>query len=69
MDVASAPRPASALCQLVQTHAAHSDIHPEMFGLLITELGHLPVEERRTALRAQHDYIREWDTPADAGPT
>ncbi|GAA3566750.1 TetR/AcrR family transcriptional regulator [Amycolatopsis ultiminotia] len=64
MDVSTSYRVATgaadALRRLVTSYVAHSHTHPEIFGLLITEMDHLPEDELHLARRAQHDYVSEW---------
>jgi AcrR family transcriptional regulator len=64
MDVATAYRqatdPADALRRLLHSYVALSHTHPEIFGLLITDIGHLPDDERHAIRRAQHEHISEW---------
>ncbi|HWD06087.1 MAG TPA: TetR/AcrR family transcriptional regulator [Amycolatopsis sp.] len=64
VDVASTYRlaatPAEALELLARSHIARSRTHPEVFGLLITDLDNLPDEERAAVHRAQQDYLGEW---------
>lgn len=64
VDVASTYRhaatPAEALDLLARSHIARTRTYPEVFGLLITDLDHLPDQERAAVRRAQHDYLGEW---------
>ena len=64
MDVATACRqatgPADALHRLLRSYVSLSHTHPEIFGLLITDIDHLPEEERHAIRRAQHEYVSEW---------
>ncbi|MEV4939717.1 TetR/AcrR family transcriptional regulator [Streptomyces zaomyceticus] len=64
MDTASAYRqatgPADALRRLLRSYVALSHTHPEIFGLLITDLDHLPDTELHAIRQAQHDYVSEW---------
>lgn len=49
-----------ALQRLIQFYLTFTRDNHDLVGLLITEAGHLPEEERTNARRAQHDYIGEW---------
>jgi AcrR family transcriptional regulator len=64
MDVATAYRQATsaadALRRLLRSYVALSHTYPEMFGLLITDIEHLPDDERHEIRRAQHEHISEW---------
>jgi AcrR family transcriptional regulator len=64
MDVAAAYRqatdPADALRRLLRSYVALSYTHPEIFGLLITDIDHLPDGERHAIRRAEHEYVSEW---------
>jgi AcrR family transcriptional regulator len=64
MDVATAYRqatgPADALHRLLRSYVALSHTHPEIFGLLITDIDHLPDDERHAIRRAQHEHVSEW---------
>jgi AcrR family transcriptional regulator len=64
MDVATAYRQATgaadALRRLLRSYVALSYTHPETFGLLITDIDHLPDGERHAIRRAQHEHISEW---------
>jgi AcrR family transcriptional regulator len=64
LDVATAYRqaagPADALRRLLLSYVALSHTHPEIFGLLITDIDHLPEDERHAIRRAQHEHVTEW---------
>ena len=64
MDVATAYRqatgPADALHRLLRSYVTLSHTHPEVFGLLITDIDHLPDDERHAIRRAQHEHVSEW---------
>ncbi|MFD7460482.1 MULTISPECIES: TetR/AcrR family transcriptional regulator [unclassified Streptomyces] len=64
MDAASTYRqatgPADALRRLLRSYVALSHTHPEIFGLLITDLDHLPDTELHAIKQAQHEYVSEW---------
>jgi AcrR family transcriptional regulator len=52
--------PADALHRLLRSYVALSHTHPEIFGLLITDIDHLPADERHAIRRAQHEHVSEW---------
>jgi AcrR family transcriptional regulator len=64
MDVTTAyrraPDAASALRMLIGFYVALSHTHHETIGLLITDIDHLPEEERHAIRRAQRDFVSEW---------
>jgi len=64
MDVATtyrqATNPADALRRLLHSYVELSHSHPDIFGLLITDIDHLPDDERHAIRRAQHEYVTEW---------
>jgi len=64
MDVATTYRlatdAADALRRLVRAYMTVSFTQPEIIGLLITDIDHLPEGERHAARRAQHDFVSEW---------
>ncbi|MGW4874682.1 TetR/AcrR family transcriptional regulator [Streptomyces chartreusis] len=64
MDTASAYRqatgPADALRRLLHSYVTFSHTHPEVIGLLITDLEHLPDTELHAIRQAQHEYVSEW---------
>jgi AcrR family transcriptional regulator len=64
MDVATAYQqatdPADALGRLLRSYVSLSHTHPEIFGLLITDIDHLPDGERHAIRRAQHEHVSEW---------
>ena len=64
MDVATTYRlatdAADALRRLVRAYLTLSFTQPELIGLLITDIDHLPDAERHAARRAQHDFVSEW---------
>jgi len=64
MDVATAYRlatdAADGLHRLLRSYVALSHTHPEIFGLPITDIDHLPDDERHAIRRAQHEYVSEW---------
>ena len=64
MDVATAYRqaagPADALRRLLRSYVSLSHGHPDIFGLLITDIDLLPDDERHAIRRAQHEYVSEW---------
>ena len=64
MDVATAYRqatgPADALHRLLRSYVSLSHTHPEIYGLLITDIDHLPDDERHASRRAQHEHVSEW---------
>jgi AcrR family transcriptional regulator len=64
MDVATAYRqatgPADALHRLLRSYVSLSHTHPEIYGLLITDIDHLPDDERHAIRRAQHEHVSEW---------
>jgi AcrR family transcriptional regulator len=64
MDVATtyrqAANPADALRRLLHSYVELSHSHSDIFGLLITDIEHLPDEERHAIRRAQHEYVTEW---------
>jgi AcrR family transcriptional regulator len=64
MDVATAYRqatgPADALRRLLRSYVTLSHTHPEIFGLLITDIDYLPDGERHAIRRAQHEHVTEW---------
>jgi AcrR family transcriptional regulator len=63
-EVASAYRqaasPADALRRLLRSYIRLSHSHPELFGLLITDLDNLPEDELHAIRRAQHEHVSEW---------
>jgi len=64
MEVATVYRqatgPADALHRLLRSYVSLSHTHPEIFGLLITDIDHLPDDERHAIRRAQHEHVTEW---------
>ena len=52
--------PADALRLLLRTYIELSHTHSETFSLLITDIGHLPDDERHAIRRAEHEYVSEW---------
>jgi AcrR family transcriptional regulator len=64
MNVAAAySRATSAADALSAMLSSYIDLlhnHAEIFGLLITDIDHLPDDERHSTRRAQHDFISEW---------
>jgi AcrR family transcriptional regulator len=64
MDVATAygqaTGPADALHRLLRSYVSLSHTHPEIFGLLITDIDHLPEGERHATRRVQHEHVIEW---------
>jgi hypothetical protein len=52
--------PADALRRLLRSYVSLSHTHPEIFGLLITDIDHLQEEERHSIRRAQHEHVSEW---------
>ncbi|MFE4369701.1 TetR/AcrR family transcriptional regulator [Streptomyces sp. NPDC056835] len=56
----TATDPAAALTRLVASYVGFSRRHHDLIDLMITELGHLPDNERHDARQAQHDYVSEW---------
>ncbi|MFR9778262.1 TetR/AcrR family transcriptional regulator [Micromonospora sp. MS34] len=63
-DVATAYRtatdPADGLRTLVRGYVGFTQAHHDLVGLLITEVDHLPEDERRSSRQTQYDYISEW---------
>ncbi|MBB5135094.1 AcrR family transcriptional regulator [Thermocatellispora tengchongensis] len=55
-----APAPADALPAVVASYADFAAGHPDLIGVLITEVIHLPAEERHANRRKQHLYVAEW---------
>ena len=51
---------ADALHRLLRSYVALSHAQPEIFGLLITDIDHLPADERHASRRAQHEHVSEW---------
>ncbi|WP_165034652.1 TetR/AcrR family transcriptional regulator [Candidatus Protofrankia californiensis] len=51
---------ADALRRLIGSYIRFTQAHHDLIGLLITEVEHLPEDERHAARRAQHDYLTEW---------
>lgn len=45
---------------LARSYLGFTQAHPELVDLLITEIDHLPEEQRRLVRQTQHDYITEW---------
>jgi AcrR family transcriptional regulator len=64
MEVATVYRQAAgaadALHRLLRSYVSLSHTHPEIFGLLITDIDHLPDDERHAIRRAQHEHVTEW---------
>jgi AcrR family transcriptional regulator len=64
VGVASAYRqatgPADALSRLLHSYVELSHTHPEIFGLLITDINDLPEDELHAIRRAQHEHVTEW---------
>ncbi|NKQ57758.1 TetR/AcrR family transcriptional regulator [Amycolatopsis sp. K13G38] len=56
----TATTPADALRQLIRSYLTAILHNPDLAGLLITEIEHLPDDERHETRRAQSDYISEW---------
>ncbi|MFG2056809.1 TetR/AcrR family transcriptional regulator [Micromonospora sp. NPDC048930] len=63
-DVATAYRTATdatdGLRTLVRGYVGFTQTHHDLVDLLITEVEHLPEDERRDSRQTQHDYISEW---------
>lgn len=57
---AIAPTPADALRWLIRSYIRFTSANHHLVDLMITEIEHLPENERRRARQAQHDYIDEW---------
>jgi AcrR family transcriptional regulator len=49
-----------ALHRLLRSYVELSHTQPEIFGLLITDIDHLPADERHASRRAQHEHVSEW---------
>jgi AcrR family transcriptional regulator len=64
MDVATAYRnstdAADALRRLLSSYVTLSYTHFQIFGLLITDIDHLPDDERHAIRLVQHEYVTEW---------
>ncbi|MFE0024846.1 TetR/AcrR family transcriptional regulator [Amycolatopsis sp. NPDC059021] len=64
MDLTAAYTAASAapdaLRALIRSYTRFTRVHPDFVTLLISEIGHLPEEERHSVRRAQYDYVSEW---------
>ncbi|WP_344980239.1 TetR/AcrR family transcriptional regulator [Streptosporangium fragile] len=58
--LAHAPDRAGALSAVVASYADFAAGHPDLIGVLITEVTHLPPEERHANRRKQHRYVAEW---------
>ncbi|MDX6740715.1 TetR/AcrR family transcriptional regulator [Actinocorallia sp. A-T 12471] len=63
-DAATAYRlavsPADGLDRLLCSYVALSQAQPEIFGLVITDIDHLPDDHRHKVRRSQHEYVTEW---------
>jgi AcrR family transcriptional regulator len=49
-----------ALHRLVHSYLRFTHEHHDLIDLMITEVEHLPDNERHDARQAQHDYVSEW---------
>lgn len=58
--LASADDAAGALRGLVAHYTAFALAFPDIIGILITEIIHLPPDRRTPFRRTQHDYVTEW---------
>ncbi|GAB3382854.1 TetR/AcrR family transcriptional regulator [Amycolatopsis echigonensis] len=63
-DVAAAYTTAAsaedALRTLIRSYVAFGRAHHDLLGLLVTEISHLPADERERRRQAQRDYLAEW---------
>jgi len=57
---ANASDPADALGRLVRSYTRFTFQHHGIVGLMITELEHLPEQQRHAARQAQYEYVSEW---------
>ncbi|MEU0505270.1 TetR family transcriptional regulator [Nocardia sp. NPDC005998] len=58
--VANSSSPAAALVNVLRSYVDLSVQHPDLVGALVTEVDHLPAEQRHAIRQAQHDYVAEW---------
>lgn len=58
--LSSAATPADALDTLVDRYVRFAVDHRALVAALITEVIHLPADDRHALRRAQHDYVNEW---------
>lgn len=59
-DLAHAIDPADGLQRLLRSYIRVTLHHDDLVHLMITEMKHLPDDDRLTARQAQHEYLREW---------
>lgn len=57
---ATASTPGQALTRLLRSYIDLTLTSSHLTGALITEVVHLPDDQRRTIRRLQHDYVGEW---------
>ncbi|MFD9697548.1 TetR/AcrR family transcriptional regulator [Lentzea sp. NPDC059081] len=57
---AEASDPADALRRLVRSYVGLTHAHHEVFGLLVTDLDHLPADTRHELRQTQRHYVDEW---------
>jgi AcrR family transcriptional regulator len=57
---ADASDPADALNRLARSYTRFALRHHDVLSLMITDLDHLPEQERHACRQAQHDYVGEW---------
>jgi hypothetical protein len=58
--IANAATPGQALTRLLRSYVDLTLTSSHLTGALITEVVHLPGDQRRTIRRLQHDYVGEW---------
>nr|WP_042186672.1 TetR/AcrR family transcriptional regulator [Kibdelosporangium sp. MJ126-NF4]CEL17443.1 Transcriptional regulator, TetR family [Kibdelosporangium sp. MJ126-NF4]CTQ91330.1 Transcriptional regulator, TetR family [Kibdelosporangium sp. MJ126-NF4] len=59
-DLSHATDPTDGLHRLLRTYIHTTLQHHDLVHLMITEMKHLPDDDRRAAKQAQHEYVREW---------
>ncbi|MGW0593420.1 TetR/AcrR family transcriptional regulator [Streptosporangium sp. NPDC002607] len=52
--------PAHTMAEVVAFYVDFATHHPDLIGVLISEVTHLPAEERHANRRRQHQYVAEW---------
>ncbi|WP_283135091.1 TetR/AcrR family transcriptional regulator [Rhizohabitans arisaemae] len=52
--------PPHALAEVVTFYVDFATHHPDLIGVLISEVTHLPAEERQANRRRQRQYVAEW---------
>ncbi|MGW5861603.1 TetR/AcrR family transcriptional regulator [Streptomyces sp. NPDC055239] len=57
---ASSSTPLEALAALLRAYVSLVETHNDLFMALVTEVIHLPDEQRHDVRRTQHDHVMEW---------